>query len=191
MTSIKKAVLIPLEKYNRLLSQYREPPENNAKDSVSEPQILNQSDEKSDQSGRGADLEVNSKWLSGIPTLFKRNARAVLDYLRGHKDILSWNDRGEIIYKGRVILGSNLADLLKDSQRQYKYLDPHGDREFYRAWGELNIPEGLLGNEKRRSEVRHYKNHPGDVYIAPPPGIPKKKAVLKKKSVPKLKWMKL
>ena len=188
MTSIKKSVVIPLEKYNRLLSHYRdEPRENKVKDQNS--QILYQAEEE-EQTGRGTDDTKNSKWLFGIPSLFKRNVVGILDHLRDHKDVLSWNDRGEIVYKGRVILGSNLTDLLKDSQRRYKNLDPYGDREFYRAWAELNIPEGLLGNDERKTEVRHHKNFPRDHYIPPPPGIPQK-VVAKKKKKPVQKWLKL
>ena len=190
MTSIKKSVLIALEKYNHLLSQSHEPREKMSKEQqVSDPNILYQSDQE--QSGGGAEDTSNSKWLFGIPSLFKRNVQAVIDHLRDHKDILSWNDRGEITYKGHVVLGSNLSDLLKDSQRHYKNLDPYGDREFYRAWAELNIPEGLLANEKRKIEVRYYKSHPSDEYIAPPPGVPRKKSIGKKKTKAIKNWMKL
>lgn len=197
--SIRKSVLISLEKYNRLLDKSKD-------ESVEKtPQILHQVEEE-EQTGRGSDNDTgNSKWLFGIPTTYKRNVTAILDHLRDHKDVLSWNDRGEIVYKGRVIPGSNLSDLLKDSQRQYKTLDPYGDREFYRGWAELNIPEGLLGNDERKKEVRYYKNHPGDRYIPPPPGVHRKasaikkaryirtlpRKVVKKRNEPVRKWLRL
>ena len=188
MTSIKKTILIPLEKYNQLLSQHHEVHENNTTIKKTHPQIQYETEEI--QSGLGSEDRKKPKWLLGIPVLFKRNVQAILEHLEDHKDTLSWNDRGEIIYKSQIIPGSNLTDLLKDSQRHYKSLDPYGDREFYRAWAELNIPEGLLANENRKREVRQYKSHALDKYIPPPPGIPQK-ALVQKRSHQKQKWLKL
>jgi hypothetical protein len=198
MSSIKKCILIPLEKYNQLLSasnesrQVSSKEERNVQSHTANPQILYEPEQI--QSGGGDDISNHSKWLLGIPKLFKRNVQAVVNHFLDHKDILSWNNLGEIAYKGNVIAGSNLSDLLKDSQRHYKQLDPVGDREFYRAWAELNIPEGLLANEKRKTQVRYYKNNPNDQYIPPPPGIPqKRKSIVRKRkgkgSFPK--WLKL
>lgn len=189
MTAVNKSILIPLEKYKRLLANREEVRENNVKES---PQILHQTEQCQD--GSGDEKNPESKWLLGIPSLFKRNVQAILDHLRDHKNTLSWNDRGEIVYKGRTILGSSLTDLLKDSQRHYKTLDPYGDREFYRAWAAMNIPEGLLGNERRKEEVRRYKNHPEEGYIPPPPGVPQKlapKKLKRKETKDKLKWLSL
>lgn len=178
MTSIKKSVVIPLEKYNRLVSRTDAPEETPLRKEV--PREVPLPREEVPLPREEAPLPRDrdeSKWLLGIPSRFKRNVLAILDHFRGHTEVLTWNERGEIRYKGRVIPGSNVADLLKDSQRRYKSLDPYGEREFYRAWAELNIPEGLLGNDERKTRVRYYKKFPGDRYIPPPPGVPRKKPV--------------
>jgi len=189
MTTLKKTILLPLEKYNQLMFHYHESHAHDTKEKkMSDPHILYEAGQV--QSGLGNESEQNSKWLLGIPPLFKRNVQAILDHLQDHKVILSWNGRGEIMYKGQLIQGSNLTDLLKDSQRQYKHL-PIGEREFYRTWAEVNIPEGLLGNEKRKLEVRRYKTQPNDKYIPPPPGIPHRSVAKRKPTVSKPKWMKL
>lgn len=189
MTSVKKSILIPLEKYNHLLNHGTNDQVSKA-EQMSNSQILHTPQEV--QSGHGNENQKDSKWLLGIPSLFKRNSQAILDHFLDHKDTLTWNERGEIIYKGHVIAGSNLTDLLKDSQRSYKHLNPLGDREFYRAWAELNMPEGLLGNEQRKAEVRNYKTNPNDQYIPPPPGIPQRSLPRKGKSpVSRTKWMTL
>ena len=207
MTSVKKCILIPLEKYNQLLCHSHQN-DTEEQQQISDPPIMYASEQ--DQSGHGSQDQKSPKWLRGIPSLFKRNVQAILDHLQDHRDILSWNDRGEIIYKGSIILGSNLTDLLKDSQRHYKQLHPIGDVEFYRAWAELNIPEGFLGNDKRKLEVRKYKIQPNDQYgppppgirqkykrqsndqyVPPPPGIRQKLAVKTTATIPPQKWMKL
>lgn len=184
MTSIKKCVVIPIEKYNHLVYQARAPSEHKEKELVTDP-IIEEKAEKVVQTGQGSEAlyresveEVgSSKWLFGLPARYKRNVSAILNHLKDHGNILSWNHRGEIIYKNHVIEGSNISDLLKDSQRHYKNLDPYGGKEFYRAWAELNIPEGLLGNEKRQLEVRYYKNNPEAQYMSPPPGIPQRESL--------------
>lgn len=215
MTSIKKVVLIPEDKYRRVLSQHKETTvDNTDKNTVKieeTPQIFDDDEESrhSEPSGNSHttshahsenDATRKSKWLLGIPSTFNRNVQALLEHLRDHKDIISWNDRGEIVYKGQVITGSNLSDLLRDSQKEYKYLDPYGDREFYRAWAEVNIPEGLLGNEKRKAEVRWYKRNPDNEYLPPPPGIPQRTVPkrkmsapsgIAKRSIPKKKWLRI
>lgn len=190
MTSVKKSILIPLERYNQLLHHGAD--DNVPKEQeMSNSQILYEPDQV--QTGHGNESDKNTKWLLGIPLLFKRNTQAILNHFRDHRDTLSWNDRGEIIYKGQIIQGSNLTDLLKDSQRSYKHLDPIGTGEFYRAWAELNIPEGLLGNELRKIEVRNYKTQPHPQYITPPPGIPNRLLTKKKKkrNIPKQNWLTL
>lgn len=210
MSSIKKVVLIPVEKYLRILSQDKETIDNNADknkkknaESTRPAQILETVESEHSESSHDHSIPtpahsenetaIKPKWLLGMPPRFKRNVQALLEHLQDHKDVISWNDRGEILYKGRIITGSNLSDLLRDSQKEYKYLDPYGDREFYRAWAEVNIPESLLGNEKRKTEVRWYKKNPNTEYLSPPPGIPQRISPKRKaqSSPSKSKWLRL
>jgi hypothetical protein len=89
--------------------------------------------------------------LTAIPQLYQLRVKAIL--LRIMKDprkILGWNDRGELRYSGKTILGSQLIDLLMDSQQVYENLVLLGREEFYKSFREMNIPQSLISNEQRR-----------------------------------------
>ena len=57
---------------------------------------------------------------------------------------IQWNERGELLHHGKVIPGSHITDLLKNSQRQYRHSNPVGLQEFQDGLKELNIPIGLM-----------------------------------------------
>ena len=83
--------------------------------------------------------------LSAIPKNYRNRARALVNHITADpQQTLQWNERGEIIYHGKVIPGSHITDLLKNSQRQYRHLQPAGYREFQDGLKELNIPIGLM-----------------------------------------------
>lgn len=83
--------------------------------------------------------------LSAIPKNFRTRARALVNHIAADPEHrLQWNERGELIYHGKVIPGSHITDLLKNSQRQYKHSQPVGQREFHDGLKELNIPIGLM-----------------------------------------------
>ena len=83
--------------------------------------------------------------LSAIPKNFRTRARALLNHITADPEHrLQWNERGELVYYGKVITGSHITDLLKNSQRQYRHSQPVGHVEFQKALNELNIPIGLM-----------------------------------------------
>lgn len=115
----KKMVLLPVERY--------------------QPQSSDQREEN------GLDVDII---LSAIPKNFRTRARALLNHITADPEQrLRWNGQGELIYHGKVIPGSHITDLLKNSQRQYKHSMPMGLEEFQDGLRELNIPIGLM--EKR------------------------------------------
>jgi len=83
--------------------------------------------------------------LSAIPKNYKTRAQALLNHITADpQHRLRWNQQGELIYRGQVIPGSHITDLLKNSQRQYRHSQPVGVREFQDGLKELNIPVGLM-----------------------------------------------
>jgi hypothetical protein len=98
--------------------------------------------------------------------------------MKDPRKILSWNDRGELKYRGETLSGSHVTDLLKDSQYAYKNLTPLGKNEFYEGLRELNVPQSLIGNEQRRG--------------GRPPGIPVHKGEKpRKKTTSNTTWITL
>lgn len=83
--------------------------------------------------------------LSAIPKNSKSRVEALLNHIAADpKQRLRWNQHGELIYHGRVVPGSHITDLLKNSQRQYRHSQPVGLSEFKDGLKELNIPVGLM-----------------------------------------------
>ena len=81
----------------------------------------------------------NTLILQAIPKMYRNKASTILSHL-ANSDILHWNNRGEVIYKGKHIPFSHITDLLRDTQHEYKNMDLVGMSEFYQALSELNIP---------------------------------------------------
>ena len=60
---------------------------------------------------------------------------------------MGWTERGELIFGGEVIKGSNIVDLVNDVLRNRKTFDhPHGWGQFARALRGSNVPRDLVGN---------------------------------------------
>ena len=111
----KKMVLVPIEKY--------QPSPTEEEENVLDVDII----------------------MSAIPKNFKTRARALLNHIVADPEQrMQWNERGELIYHGKVIPGSHITDLLKNSQRQYKHSVLAGQEEFQKGLKDLNIPIGLM-----------------------------------------------
>lgn len=103
------------------------------------------------------DDEIESDIVDSVPTTMKSRARQLVKKLKANKDIIGWNDQGQMLYKGRPVPGTNIVDLVNDSLRQRKNFNPEGWELFSKALGHLNVPEGVVRNEKRLGLIREYK----------------------------------
>ena len=109
--------------------------------------------EEADPPSEGIDTTLI---LQAIPKMYRNKAATILSHI-ANGDILQWNNRGEIVYKGKHVPFSHITDLLRDTQHEYKNVDLAGMSEFYQALVELNIPEGLIGHLQRRQMMRKNK----------------------------------
>ena len=98
---VKKMILVPMEKYKK--TQYN-----------STPPVLADIQEKTSPEGMNEALI-----LQAIPKMYRNKAGAILSHIT-NSDNLQWNEKGEIMYHGRRVPYSNISDLLRDSQREYK-----------------------------------------------------------------------
>ena len=146
----QKSILIPMEKYERLVR---------AQESTikTEPQTLNnitqiiKDDIHDDYDANQMHVDTI---LMAIPKNNQHKARALLMHIQTDKcRTLTWNDRGEIIISGESVPGSHISDLIKDAMYRYRNLTPIGHDKFYKTLADMNIPLGLIGNEERRNEL--------------------------------------
>jgi hypothetical protein len=68
------------------------------------------------------DLIIN-KILESVPKTMKAKAQLLLKKMKSSPDI-SWNEKGELKYKGETVQGSNVVDLVNDVLRKRKCFNP-------------------------------------------------------------------
>jgi hypothetical protein len=85
---------------------------------------------------------------------------------------ISWNEKGELKYKGETVQGSNVVDLVNDVLRKRKYFNPQGWETFGEALRETNVPQNLIGHEdhwryitqtKRTQRSRKLQHNPSPI----------------------------
>ena len=127
-----------VQAYNQILQKYLE---------YYRPHKVVTETRKENQEENKLDDYVIKEVLNTIPISMKKRAEALLHRIKIHPDT-SWNDRGEFIYQGRVLPGSNIVDLVHDMIRDRKSFKARGRLDFARALRQTNVPQHLVGNKK-------------------------------------------
>ena len=47
--------------------------------------------------------------MKSVPKIYKNGARQLLDKMKEHRDVLDWNDKGELVYENKPIPGSHVV----------------------------------------------------------------------------------
>ena len=96
--------------------------------------------------GEGTPTETlsDSTIVESIPKSMRNRAVSILNRLRTHPDIVSWNDTGQVKLNGERIQGSNISDLLGDVVRRRRNFNPVRSKEFFRVLSKLNMPKDLM-----------------------------------------------
>jgi hypothetical protein len=97
--------------------------------------------------------------LESVPKTMKAKAQLLLKKMKSRPDI-SWNEKGELKYKGETVQGSNVVDLVNDVLRKRKYFNPQGWETFGEALREANVPQDLIGHEDRWRFITQTKRTP-------------------------------
>ena len=69
---------------------------------------------------------VEQEVRKSVPKLYKTGARQLLDKIKKNRDVLYWNDKGELVYENKPISGSHMVDLVNDMLRHRKGFEPVG-----------------------------------------------------------------
>ena len=131
---MKRMVLIPEEKLLRYEERDKQKPEILYGRGEEEPKVEVLSDEMI---------------VRGIPKNMKTRAQALLARLKEREDVITWDERGQVILKGDLIPKSNISDLVSDAMRSRKHFNPVGVQKFYDVLNKINVPKDLVRNEKR------------------------------------------
>ena len=101
---------------------------------------------------------VEEEVMKRVPKLYKSGARQLLDKIKEHRDVLHWNEKGKLLYKNKPMSGSHVVDLVNDTLRHRKGFEPAGWSVFARSLARMNVPENLVRNPQRQSEIRQNTN---------------------------------
>ena len=104
-----------------------------------------------DQVGSGNPSLRPSDITDRIPQRYKPHVGQILSRIvHIPKKILWWNNEGELVYKDTIIPGSDIIELLKDSQNIEKE-QLAGTTEFYKGLEEMKTPISLYKRKKRQT----------------------------------------
>ena len=169
MKMMRKMVLIPYDKYERLLTgQVSQPEPVNTTDTYTEQVTLHSPQQ--DYCHSNTQDSIHEDLLSSLPLPLRSRAKVILNHLAKHTN-LRWNDKGEIIVNGKVVTGSNINDLIKIQLKDYRSFHPVGAEVFSQLVQESNVPQSVL-TQARRYQIGSGKTPPLPGKIPPPPGKP-------------------
>ena len=145
---------------------------------------------------------VEAEVMKSVPKIYKAGARQLLDKIKEHQDVLLWNDKGELLYEAKPILGSHLVHLVYDTLRHRKGFEPVGWSVFARGLERMNFPENLVCNPQRQSAIREFKakvrdetpNSPSRWLRSPPVTVSPVKKKQQRNASPRLeavRWLRL
>lgn len=84
--------------------------------------------------------------LNSVHPRFTKQAEYLLQLLKSHPNIISWNEQGELLYKDQVFPKSNLADMFNLIFSNRKVKNFLGKNEFFQALEEINVPKHFVKN---------------------------------------------
>ena len=168
MKMMRKMVLIPYDKYERLLTgQVSQPEPVNTTDTYTEQVTLH--NPQQDYCHSNTQDSIHEDLLSSLPLPLRSRAKVILNHLAKHTN-LQWNDKGEIIVNGKVVTGSNINDLIKIQLKDYRSFHPVGAEVFSQLVQESNVPQSVL--QKYYLLLHQYcKSEPIRPYYVKPHGV--------------------
>ena len=95
-----------------------------------------------------SNVALHDQILQSVPKPMQRKAELLLGMIKNNNN-LTWDEQGVVSYKGKRIHGSNIIDLINDTIRQRKGVEPRGWKTFSKALHESNIPREVIGNPSR------------------------------------------
>ena len=184
---MQKMILLPYERYQRLLLAKHEFPTTSTVDDSLQQQEKSSEEvtpicfERTEippekQLSYEEDIE---RLIALFPKTLQGRASSLLIYILPY---ITWTQKGEVIISGEKIPNSNIVELVKVQLKDYRDFSPIGVEKFDILLKDVNVPLSLLTSSKRQQR--------GERNIPPPPGIPVKRNDENPKKL-KAKWLKL
>ncbi len=104
--------------------------------------------------------EIVDEILHNVPQRSLKNVKFILNKMSNAKHLSTWTNTGEFVFKGRVINGSHMLDLVKSITAPHTIRDeyrPRGWSEFLDAFAVLNIPFSTVTNPQVKRSIEGLK----------------------------------
>ena len=62
--------------------------------------------------------------IDSVPKTMQNRAQLLIQKLKDHSDIISWNDSGQLVLEGSIVPNSNIVNLVNDVMQKRKGFNP-------------------------------------------------------------------
>jgi hypothetical protein len=119
-----------------------------ARHNVIEDKLHHQQEEQQQQQTQPVYDPIEEDIIYSVPKSMRNKAARLVRRIKAGQ-LIRWNERGELIYKGQVYPGTNVSDLINDVLRNRKTFQPQGWNVFAEGLHDMNVPMDLVGNQER------------------------------------------
>ena len=100
---------------------------------------------ESDSATPSQQLNATDKQIiDSVPKTMQNRAKLLIQKLKDHSDVISWNDNGQLVLEGSIVPNSNIVDLVNDVMQERKGFNPEHSNTFAKALAKINVPEKYL-----------------------------------------------
>ena len=71
--------------------------------------------------------------IDSVPRTMQNRVKLLIQKLKDHSDVISWNDNGQLDLEGSIVPNSNIVDLVNDVMRKRKGFNPEHSNIFCKS----------------------------------------------------------
>ena len=111
------------------------------------PMITHMEQTMTSESDTSQQLSATDKQIiDSVPKTMHNRTKLLIQKLKDHSDVISWNDNGHLVLDWSTIPNSNIVDLVNDIVRKRKGFNPEHSSTFAKALTKINLPEDYVRN---------------------------------------------
>ena len=120
-------------------------------------QTVESQDTDEHNSGEDESDVFEEQVIRSLPKTVRQRGKMLLEAIKRNPEVIKWTKSGQLVFEDSTIPASHIADLIGDSMRERKGVEPVGWQRFLRGLAKINVPEELIRNETRRKVLREFK----------------------------------
>ena len=119
--------------------------------------------------------------INSVPKTMQNRAKLLIQKLKDHSDVISWNDNGQLVLESSIVPNSSIVNLVNDVMQKRKSFNPDHSNTFAKTLAKFNVPENYVRNPDRIDSIRWYhrlqdSQAPGSSFVSEsveaPPEVP-------------------